>query len=57
MLISITLQEFRLLFGPEITSKVASEFMHHDSIYFAIRVLNNNAELKNAKSKVPIISN
>jgi ribosomal protein S27AE len=46
-----TLQEFRLLFGPEITSKVASEFMHHDSIYFAIRVLNNNAEMKNAKAR------
>jgi ribosomal protein S27AE len=46
-----TLQEFRLLFGPEITSKSASEFMQHDSIYFAIRVLNNSAEMKNAKKR------
>lgn len=46
-----TLQEFRLLFGPEITSRSASEFMQHDSIYFAIRVLNKNAEMKKVKSR------
>lgn len=46
-----TLQEYRLLFGPEITSRSAIEFMQHDSIYFAIRVLNNNAEIKKAKTR------
>ncbi|WP_186668567.1 nuclease-related domain-containing protein [Sporosarcina sp. BP05] len=46
-----TLKEYRLLFGPEITSRSAIEFMQHNSIYFAIRVLNNNAEIKKAKAR------
>ncbi|MBO0587077.1 NERD domain-containing protein [Sporosarcina sp. E16_8] len=46
-----TLQEYRLLFGPEITSRSAIDFMQHNSIYFAIRVLTNNAEIKKVKAR------
>ena len=31
-----SLQEYRLLFGPEITSQHAKEFMQHDSMNFTL---------------------
>ncbi|WP_338652756.1 nuclease-related domain-containing protein [Sporosarcina psychrophila] len=44
-----SLQEYRLLFGPEITSRHAKEFFQNESMNFTIRVLNKSAVPKAGK--------
>lgn len=46
-----SLQEYRLLFGPEITSRHAKEFFQNDSMNFVIRVLNKSAVAKAGKTR------